>query len=206
MGSTLNSEALHQNARPKPPNPTVTLESNADHYSKASDQRYECRAQLLNVLQVVQATACSLCWFFGDQKHPPGSHDSAFHCPRNVLNTTQYGNFKAKLKFTKPSLGGYYLCHTCCTPHQPPFDHPPNSQRCTQPDIIKPIAYAIFSCGELRSRVFSQLGLQANHFDSVESYSSWLGQCTPGTLYNIHKVVLAYYKLHPCGGIGHRDI
>lgn len=179
-------------------NPNPALMSNANQHARIAGQCYNRREKLLQAVE--QAMPCSLCWLFGDNKYPPGPFHRAFTCPWEIIKSPPYATFKAGVRFDK----GFFLCYVCCIPHLPPFDHPKGSQGCTFDDVIKPIAFLVFSHDELRAAVFSKLGLPANYFDSINSYKAWLGQIqgTPGALYNIHEVLLAYHDTHPFGGCG----
>ena len=159
---------------------------------------YEERAkQLLNFLK--NAAPCPLCWFFSDDAFPRRSdwHNDAFKCPRGTMTSSDYGPFRA-IKFSR----GKFICYRCCEPHGEPFEHPRQSNGCTYVNVIKPIAYAIFRDDRVRAKVFGQMKLKASHFASITDYVAWLGkmQTTPGAMYNIHEVVLVYYKLYPNGG------
>jgi hypothetical protein len=160
--------------------------------SKASKMRYE---KLLDVLK--QAMPCSLCWFFSDGEFDPHSHTSAFTCPRGIMNTPGYRAFRAALRFLPTSC----MCFKCCEPQHPPFAHPKGTSGCKYNDVIKPIAYVIFKDDQLRAKVFGKMQMPANRFSCIADYQDWLVQRqeNPGSMVNIHEVLLAYYELYTYG-------
>jgi hypothetical protein len=173
-----------------------TLESNANIFArkeKDSQARYK---QLLYVLK--QAASCSLCWLFSDAKFDHLPHRSAYTCPRNIMDTLEYGTFRSRLRFMPNSR----MCWKCCEPQHPPFDHPKGTDGCKYNDVVKPIAYVIFQDDQLRAKVFGKMQMPANRFSSISNYRDWLvqRQGAPGSMVNIHEVLLAYYELYPYGG------
>jgi hypothetical protein len=114
------------------------------------------------------------------------------------MKTAEYGAFRASLRFLPNSR----MCFKCCEPQHPPFDHPKGVIGCKYNDVVKPLAYVIFKNEQLRKKVFGKMQLPANQFSLIADYQKWLvqRQGVPGSMVNIHEVILAYHELYPDGG------
>jgi hypothetical protein len=172
-----------------------TVESIAKQFTIGQELLEDRAGRLLDALK--QAMPCSLCWLFSDGAYELNSHDSAFYCPRNIMNTPGYHAFKT-LEFLPNSR----MCYKCCEPQWRPFSHPKGTSGCTYNDVIKPIAYVIFEDHRLRGKIFEKMGLPADYVSSIVDYKEWLAkkQTVPGAMHNIHEVILAYHELYPYGG------
>ena len=98
------------------------------------------------------------------------------------------------------------MCYFCSVPYGPPFpEHTasPEGQKrspndCPYGDIVKPIAYLIYTIPEVRALVMSAMNLPNDHFPNLAAYAEWLGKrniSVVDALINVHEVIVHYMAI-----------
>ncbi|KAG6371442.1 hypothetical protein JVT61DRAFT_9141 [Boletus reticuloceps] len=147
-------------------------------------------ADLFSFLQEA-AGMCILHVLIGEK----ASH-KLFCCPMYSTFSSSYLPFRSKIRFSKTGI-----CYRCAVPTSDRFEHPNRSKTddvaCKFDDILKPLAFAIFSIPCLRDVVLPEAGVHPREFPSFEDYACWLGVIRPGpqSLFNLWEVCHAYIHL-----------
>ena len=167
---------------------TIEAHSSSARQARTSDdEKFDYFKALLP-----QIGTCVTCWLYGE--NPTRPH-TAFTCHNgDKLGEAFVAGFKSQLKFT----GEAKICYFCVLPWRINTTHASkqNYKPCAYQDIIKPLAFLVYQSPQLRKEVFGHLGLGEGHFRSMGAYIDWLCQFGPGSLLNIHEVVIATGKLY----------
>ena len=149
---------------------------------EANQDSAEALRSLLNSL----ALRCPTCWVNGrDELEPHIFVD----CPHSQAYKAAYFAWKGAIKYAKNCC-----CFYCAVPqhanlHQRPQPSQPRGSQCVWPDIVIPIAYAVWNDVALRRAM--QIRFRTNH-TSLGAYGEWLGLWFQPAeqFYNAARVVL----------------
>ena len=104
--------------------------------------------------------------------------------------------FRSQIRYSQPGI-----CYRCGVPTSERFDHPFRSKgadpTCKYDDILKPLAFAVFSIPSLRDIVIPEAGGCLRDFPSIGDYAKWLGEVPTGlqSMSNLWEVCHAYVHL-----------
>lgn len=110
----------------------------------------------------------------GDASH------KLFKCTLYPNFSLSYHQFRSHILFSKPGI-----CYRCGVLTSDRFDHPFRSKRdssvCKFDDILKPLAFAVYSVPSLRDVVIPEAGAHPEDYASAVDYAKWLGNIRPGS-------------------------
>ncbi|KAG6374249.1 hypothetical protein JVT61DRAFT_4263 [Boletus reticuloceps] len=125
-----------------------------------------------------------------------------FTCPIYSTFSSPYIRFRSNIRYTRTGI-----CYRCAVLTSDRFNHPNRSKTddvpCKFDDILKPLAFAIFSIPEIRDVVLPAAGVQSPELVSSDDYAKWLGTVPAGpqALFNIWEVCHAYVHLTDNNGV-----
>ncbi|KAF8549215.1 hypothetical protein OG21DRAFT_1500556 [Imleria badia] len=119
-----------------------------------------------------------------------------FSCAASRTFFSAYKAFRSQIFYSKPGI-----CYRCGVLTSDRFDHPFRSKgdkpACKYDDILKPLAFGIFSVPSLKDIVIPGAGGRLQDFHSVGDYAKWLGNVSPGSqsMFNLWEVCHSYVHL-----------
>jgi hypothetical protein len=147
----------------------------------------------MNLVQLLKEQ-CTLCWFFGEAQTP--NHRFAFYCPRSITST---GSLYKQTSFQKIQVPPGIVCFLCMIPFAAPCHHPAKGDRprCEADDIVKPLAWCIWSNNSIRAAVFGHMDMSPNHFSTIQHFKQWLGSQSGDDAcpVNILELIYTYYVM-----------
>lgn len=107
-----------------------------------------------------------------------------------------YRAFRSSIRFSRTGI-----CYRCAVPTSDRFEHPNRSKSdtstCKFDDILKPLAFAVYSISSLRTIVIPEAGAPPEQFPTAEMYARWLGEfrSSADPTNNLWEVCHAYIHL-----------
>ena len=107
----------------------------------------------------------------------------------------EWQKFKADLQFPKN-----VICYFCLALYGPPFNHPVaplgkkrSPELCEYPDVLKEVAFILYSDKALREKIFAHLGIAPPN--SLFLYKRYITKVHHGGILGVYKVIDAYLDI-----------
>ena len=119
-----------------------------------------------------------------------------FSCSASRKIFQSFKAFRSQIHYSQ-----HGICYRCGVLTSDRFDHPLRTKdgnpACKYDDILKPLAFAIFSIPPLRDIVIPEACGRPLDFRSIGDYAKWLGEVPAGSesMFNLWEVCHAYVHL-----------
>jgi hypothetical protein len=137
------------------------------------------------------ADECRICWVLREKSSP----HATFRCRTKMCSGRHWQTFKADLQFPKN-----VICYFCLALYGPPFNHPtppPGTKRspdlCEYPDVLKEVAFILYSDEPLRNKIFAHLGIAPP--SSMFLYKRYITKKQNGGVLGVYRVIGAYLDI-----------
>lgn len=119
-----------------------------------------------------------------------------YECPIFSQFSPPYRTFRSSIRFSKTGI-----CYRCGVLTSDRFQHP-NRQKndslvCKFDDILKPLAFAVYSIPLLKNQVLSEAGVSPENFANPHAFAQWLGGVRSALegMFNLWEVCHAFIHL-----------
>ena len=148
---------------------------------------------LQRIFEMMQNAAdeCRICWVLRQTSRP----HATFRCHTKICSGREWQTFKADLQFPKD-----VICYFCLALYGPPFNHPtapPGTKRspelCEYPDVLKEVAFILYSDERLRKKIFAHLGVAPP--STLFLYKRYITKRQSGGILGIYRAIDAYLDI-----------
>jgi hypothetical protein len=165
-----------------------SLRTTSSSSSVVSTDDGDALLQRICMMMQDAADECRICWVFRERSPP----HATFRCRTKMCSGRDWQTFKADLQFPKN-----VICYFCLALYGPPFNHPtapPGTKRspelCDYPDVLKEVAFILYSDKPLREKIFAHLGISPP--STLFLYKRYITKVQHGGILGVYRVIDAY--------------